>query len=90
MKNFFDNENLVIKGGDINKESLDVSKLSINLDNSEIIDYSNIIKITDLINDALDKQTKKLFKIPLSLIDENYIKRNKYFENLENLKEVII
>ena len=33
MKNFSDNENLVIKGGDINKESLDDWKLSINLDN---------------------------------------------------------
>ena len=61
-KNYFNNENLVIKGGDINKESLDDWKLSINLDNSEIIDYSYIIKITDLINDTLDKQTKKLLK----------------------------
>jgi len=33
MKNFFDNENLVIKGGDINKESFDDWKFSINLDN---------------------------------------------------------
>jgi hypothetical protein len=85
LKNFFYNENLVIKGGDINKESLDDWKLSINFDNSEIIDYSNIIKITDLINDALDKQTKKLLKIPLSLVDEKYIKRKKYFENLKEL-----
>ena len=85
LKNFFYNENLVIKGGDINKESLDDWKLSINFDNSEIIDYSNLIEITELINDALDKQTKKLLKIPLSLVDEKYIKRKKYFENLKEL-----
>jgi len=87
LKNFFLNENLVIKGGDIKKESLNDWKLSINLDNSEIIDYSNTIKITDLINDALDKQTRKLLKIPLSLLDEKYNKREKYFENMEKLKK---
>ena len=90
LKNFFYNENLIIKGGDINKESLDDWKLSINFNNSEIIDYSNIIKITDLINDALDKQTRKLLKIPLSLVDEKYNKynkREKYYNYLIKVKE---
>ena len=87
LKNFFHNENLVIKGGDINKESFDDWKLSINYNNSEIIDYSNIIKITDLINDALDKQTRKLLKIPLSLVDEKYNKREKYYNYLIKVKE---
>ena len=87
IKNFFYNENLVIKGGDIYKDNLDDWKKSINFDNSEIIDYSNTIKITDLINDALDKQTKKNLKIPLSLVDEKYNKREKYFKYIEKLKD---
>ena len=89
LKNFFYNENLVIKGGDINKESLDDWKLSINFDNSEIIDYSNLIEITELINDALDKQTKKLLKIPLSLVKEKYNKREKYYNYLRKVNEFI-
>ena len=89
IKNIFDNENLVIKGGDINKDNFKDWKLSINYHNSEIIDYSNIIKITDLIKDALDKQTRKLLKIPLSLLDEKYNKREKYYNYLRKVNEFI-
>ena len=87
IKNLFYNENLIVKGGDINKDNFDDWKLSLNFDNSEIVDYSNIIKITSLINDALDKETKKLLKEPLYLVDNKYIKRENYLKYLEKVKE---
>ena len=87
LKIYFYNENLIVKGGDINKDNFDDWKLSLNFDNSEIVDYSNIIKITSLINDALDKETKKLLKEPLYLVDNKYIKRENYLKYLEKVKE---
>ena len=85
--NLFYNENLVVKGGDITKDNFDDWKLTLNYDNAEIMEYSNIIKITNLINDVLDKETKKLLKEPLYLVDYKYIKREKYLKYLEKVKE---
>lgn len=87
IKNLFSNENFIIKGGDIDKNNLDDWKSSINFGNSDIIEYSNIVKITDIIGDALDKKTKKLLKVPLALVEEKYNKRKKYYEYKEQVKE---
>ena len=75
IKNLFNNENFIVKGGNIDKDNIDDWKLSINYDNSEIIDYSNIKKITEILDDSLDKNIKKLLKVPLSLVEAKYKKR---------------
>ena len=87
IKNLFSNENFIVKGGDIDKNNLDDWKSSINFGNSDIIEYSNIAKITEIIGDALDKNTKKLLKVPLALVEEKYNKRKKYYEYKEQVKE---
>jgi hypothetical protein len=87
IKNLFSNENFIVKGGDIDKNNLDDWKSSINFGNSDIIEYSNIAKITEIIGDALDKNTKKLLKVPLTLVEEKYNKRKKYYEYKEQVKE---
>ena len=87
IKNLFSNENFIVKGGDIDKNNLDDWKSSINFGNSDIIEYSNIAKITEIIGDALDKNTKKLLKVPLALVEEKYNKRKKFYEYKEQVKE---
>jgi hypothetical protein len=89
IDNLFYNKNLVIKGGDIFKDNFEDWKSSINFNNSEIIEYCNIITITNLLHDILDKKTKNLLEIPLSLVDEKYIKREKYFTYIKTVKEFV-
>jgi hypothetical protein len=89
IEKLFYNKNLVVKGGDILKDNFKDWKSSINYNNSEIIEYSNIITISNLLHDILDKKTKKLLTIPLSLVEEKYIKRKMYYEYLEKVKEFV-
>ena len=87
IENLFNNKDLVIKGGDNLKGNFKDWKSSINFNNSEIIEYSNIITITNLLYDILDKKTKNLLTIPLSLVNEKYNKREIYYNYIQKVKE---
>ena len=80
---FYSNSKKTIIGGDYTKDNFDDWKLSINENNADIINYDNIIKITDL----LDEDLKKKLKEPLRIIDEKYEKRKNYYETLNDLKQ---
>ena len=87
IENLFNNKDLVIKGGDNLKDNFKDWKSSINFNNSEIIEYSNIITITNLLYDILDEKTKNLLTIPLSLVNEKYNKREIYYNYIQKAKE---
>ena len=80
---FYSNSKKTIIGGDYTKDNFDDWLLSINENNADIINYDNIIKITDL----LDLDLKIKLKEPLKIIDEKYEKRKNYYETLNNLKQ---
>ena len=84
LNEFYSNSKKNIIGGDLKKDNFEDWKLSINEKNAEIINYDNIIKITDL----LDEDIKIKLKIPLKIIDEKYEKRKNYYETLKNLKQI--
>ena len=83
LNNFYSNSEKIIIGGDFKKDNFEDWKLSINEKNAEIINYDNIIKITDL----LDEDIKIKLKVPLKLIDEKYEKRKNYYETVNKLKK---
>ena len=83
LNNFYSNSEKIIIGGDLKKDNFEDWKLSINEKNAEIINYDNIIKITDL----LDEDIKIKLKIPLKIIDEKYEKRKNYYETVNKLKK---
>ena len=76
-------KSLKIIGGDIFKEDLDQWKKTVNLDNSNIIEYSNLISAKDI----LPLKLKNKLEIPLKLVEEKYTKRKKFFNKIHFLKE---
>ena len=84
LNEFYSNSKKNIIGGDLKKDNFEDWKLSINEKNAEIINYDNIIKITDL----LDEDIKIKLKIPLKIIDEKYEKRKNYYETVNKLKQI--
>ena len=84
LNEFYSNSKKIIIGGDLKKDNFEDWKLSINEKNAEIINYDNIIKITDL----LDEDIKIKLKVPLKLIDEKYEKRKNYYETVNKLKQI--
>ena len=83
LNEIYSNSRKFIKGGDLTKENFDDWKLSINKNNAEIINYENIIKITDI----LDEDVKIKLKEPLKIINEKYEKRKKYYEIIQQIKQ---
>lgn len=74
------NDNTQIIGGDISKNLYDEWKDSINLNNSAIIEYANLIEARDLLDDELQRKLKIPFKL---LIDKR--KNSKlYLKEIEN------
>ena len=84
LNEFYSNSKKNIIGGDLKKDNFEDWKLSINEKNAEIINYDNIIKITDL----LDEDIKIKLKIPLKIIDEKYEKRKNYYETVNKIKQI--
>ena len=84
LNEFYSNSKKIIIGGDLKKDNFEDWKLSINEKNAEIINYDNIIKITDL----LDEDMKIKLKVPLKIIDEKYEKRKNFYETIKKLKQI--
>ena len=83
LNEIYSNSKKVVKGGDLTKDNFDDWKSSINIKNAEIVNYENIIKITNL----LDENIKIKLKEPLKIIDEKYEKRKQYYEIVKQLKQ---
>ena len=83
LNEIYSNSGKFVKGGDLTKDNFDDWKSSINNNNAQIIDYENIIKITDL----LDENIKIKLKEPLKIINEKYEKRKKYYEIIQQVKQ---
>ncbi len=84
LNEFYSNSKKIIIGGDLKKDNFEDWKLSINEKNAEIINYDNIIKITDL----LDEDIKIKLKVPLKIIDEKYEKRKNFYETVNKIKQI--
>ena len=87
IKNFYSEENILIRGGDINKLDIEEWKSSLNYGNAEIIEYNNLVKITDLLEDFLDDDVYQKLEYPLMLVEKKYKNRELYYETLKKAKE---
>jgi flagellar basal body-associated protein FliL len=82
MKNMFNFKKTSIVGGNIYKNNFEDWLSTLTLENCEIIGYSNIIPITDL----LDNELKRKILKPLKEIEKKYNRRKRYIEIYQNLK----
>jgi hypothetical protein len=85
--NFFsDNKNsynnIKIIGGDVNNYDKEKWIKTINLENSNVIEYSNLISSQNILSLDLKNKLKK----PLQMIEEKYETRKIYFEQIDELK----
>lgn len=87
IKNFYSEENIYIVGGDINKLDIEEWKSSLNYGNAQIIEYNNLVKITDLLDDFLDDDIYDKLENPLKLVEKKYKNRELYYETLKKAKE---
>jgi len=83
MKNMFNFKKTSIVGGNIYENNFDDWLNTLTLENCEIIGYSNIIPITDL----LDNELKKTILNPLKEIEKKYNNRKRYIEIYQNIKK---
>ena len=90
FNNLFSSENIKIFGGDTSKKTFNEWEASLNYENSQIIEYSNIIEINSLVEDFLDRDIKIKLKNPLNIINKKYEKRKEYYEKIKNAKEYIL
>lgn len=75
-----------IKGGNIYAKNLDEWLNSLTFKNSEIIEYLNITKVKNILDDNL----KNKLKIPLEMVDRKYKMRKEYIKTFEELKNMNI
>ena len=90
FNNLFSSENIKIFGGDTSKKTFNEWEASLNYENSQIIEYSNIIEINSLVEDFLDRDTKIKLKNPLNIINKKYDKRKEYYEKIKDAKDYIL
>ena len=74
--------NIKIIGGDVNNYDKEKWIKTINLENSNVIEYSNLISSQNILSLELRNKLKK----PLQMIEEKYEKRKLYFEQIDELK----
>ena len=74
--------NIKIIGGDVNNYDKEKWIKTINLENSNVIEYSNLISSQNILSLDLRNKLKK----PLQMIEEKYEKRKLYFEQIDELK----
>ena len=83
---FFGNKNsynnIKIIGGDVNNYDKEKWIKTINLENSNVIEYSNLISSQNILSLDLRNKLKK----PLQMIEEKYEMRKLYFEQIDELK----
>ena len=82
IKQIFTDTNTKTKGGDDSIVDFDKWKKSIKLSNSQVIQYTNLIEATNLLNTNL----KHLLKVPIQIIEKKFRKRKKYFDLIELYK----
>lgn len=83
MKNMFNFKKTSIVGGNIYKNNFEDWVSTLTLENCEIIGYSNIIPITDL----LDNELKRKLLKPLKEMEKKYNNRKRYIETYQNIKK---
>ena len=72
----FINENTIIIGGDTTEKDLEKWTKSIEISNSNVIEYTNIIEAKNI----LPNELKQKLKIPLQLVEEKYLARKEYIQ----------
>ena len=85
MKKMYSFKKVSIIGGDIKKSDFNEWIASLTLENSDITGYSNIIPVTDL----LDNEIKNKMLKPLKLLENKNNKRKRYIKIIEDLKKRI-
>lgn len=84
VNQIFLNENTQIIGGDKNEKNFEKWTKSVKIFNSHIIECTNIIEAKNI----LPNELKNKLKIPLQIIEEKYLKRRKYYQIINSLKDV--
>ena len=88
LKNYFFSNNknsyndIKIIGGDVHNFDREKWIKTINLENSNVIEYSNLISSQNILSLELRNKLKK----PLQMIEEKYDMRKCYFEKVDELK----
>ena len=82
----FINENTKIIGGDRTEKNLEKWTKSVNIFNSNVIEYTNMIEAKNI----LPIELKQKLKIPLQLVEEKYLARKKYIQIIKSLKDIKI
>ena len=84
FKFIFEDEKTEKIGGDKNSKTYEEWYKSINLSNSSVIEFANIITAGDI----LDNELKEKLRKPLRIIEDKYSRKKKYLENLENIYKI--
>ena len=84
VNQIFLSENTQIIGGDKNEKNFENWIKSVKIYNSQIIECTNIIEAKNILPNDLKDKLKK----PLQCIEVKYLKRRKYYQIINSLKDV--
>ena len=84
IKQIFLNENTKIIGGEKNEKNYEKWTESVKISNSNIIECTNIIEAKSILPNDLKNKLKK----PLQLVEEKYLKRKKFFQIINSIKDI--
>jgi len=84
IKKIFLNENTKIIGGEKNEKNYEKWTESVKISNSNIIECTNIIEAKSILPNDLKDKLKK----PLQLVEEKYLKRKKFFQIINSIKDI--
>ena len=84
VNQIFLSENTQIIGGDKNEKNFEKWTKSVKIYNSQIIECTNIIEAKNILPNDLKDKLKK----PLQCIEVKYLKRRKYYQIINSLKDV--
>ena len=73
-----------IIGGNTNVKTIDEWRFSLNKSNSNIIGIDDVIDITKLFNETLNKKLKE----PLQIFKKKLDNRRQYYENYETIRKI--
>ena len=86
ISQIFINENTQIIGGDKTEKNFEKWTKSVKIFNSNLIECTNIIEAKNILPNDL----KQKLKIPLQLVEQKYLARKKYYQNIKSLKNIEI
>lgn len=86
ISQIFINENTQIIGGDKTEKNFEKWIKSVKIFNSNLIECTNIIEAKNILPNNL----KQKLKIPLQLVEQKYLARKKYYQNIKSLKNIEI